>query len=113
MSKSIAKVNVFLTDVNDNAPVFLKDTYKYDLKNIYVETLLWLNASDPDEGLNGEFDFGLDGVTRVSYGSGRVQVGVDRGSKWLQGWSTLVASFTCYFLLFPGWTGSYLGYNSN
>ena len=68
LSKSIAKVNVFLTDVNDNAPVFLKDSYEYELTDIYTRTLLWLNATDPDEGVNAQFDFALHGVTRVSRG---------------------------------------------
>lgn len=70
-SKSIAKVNIFLTDLNDNAPVFLKNSYKYELTDIFTESLLWLNATDPDEGVNAEFDFALAGVTRVSQGSSR------------------------------------------
>ena len=72
LSKSIAKVNIFLTDLNDNAPVFLQDSYKYELPDIYTNSLLWLNATDPDEGVSAEFDFGLHGVTRVSRGLNRV-----------------------------------------
>jgi hypothetical protein len=72
LSKSIAKVNIFLTDLNDNAPKFLQDSYEYELKDIYIDSLLWLNATDPDEGINAEFDFGLHGVTRVSEGLSRV-----------------------------------------
>lgn len=66
LSKAIARVNIFLTDVNDNAPKFEKDSYEYELNDIHTDTLLWLNATDPDEGVNAEFDFGLHGVTRVS-----------------------------------------------
>jgi hypothetical protein len=68
LSKSIAKVNVFLTHLNDNAPVFLQDSYEYELTDIYTSSLMWLNASDPDEGINSEFDFGFHGETRVSEG---------------------------------------------
>lgn len=64
--KSNARVNVFVTDINDNAPVFPKDSYEYELTDVYTSTLLWLNASDPDEGVNAEFDFALHGITRVS-----------------------------------------------
>jgi hypothetical protein len=66
LSKSIAKVNIFLTDLNDNAPKFLQDSYEYELKDIHMNSFLWLNATDPDEGVNAKFDFGLHGVTRVS-----------------------------------------------
>ena len=66
LSKSIANVNIFVTDQNDNAPKFHKDSYKHTLTDIYSNTLLWLNATDPDEGVNAEFDFGLHGVTRVN-----------------------------------------------
>ena len=68
LPKSNAKVNIFVTDVNDNAPVFLQDSYKYELTDAYTSTLLWLNATDPDAGVNAEFDFALHGVTRVSRG---------------------------------------------
>lgn len=66
LPKSNARVNIFVTDVNDNAPKFLQDSYKHVLTDIYASTLLWLNATDPDEGVNAEFDFALHGVTRVS-----------------------------------------------
>ena len=69
LSKSIAKVNIFLMDLNDNAPKFLQDSYEYQLRDMYTSSLLWVNATDPDEGVNSEFDFGLEGVVRVSDGS--------------------------------------------
>ena len=66
LPRSNARVNVFVTDVNDNAPKFLLDSNKHVLTDIYANTLLWLTATDPDEGMNAEFDFALHGVTRVS-----------------------------------------------
>lgn len=68
LSKSIANVNIFLTDLNDNPPMFLQNPYEYKLTDIYTRNLLWLNATDPDEGLNAEFEFALHGETRVSRG---------------------------------------------
>ena len=69
-------MNIFLTDLNDNAPMFLKDPYEYELTDIYARNLLWLNATDPDEGLNAEFEFALHGASRVSRGNhgGRLEV---------------------------------------
>ena len=69
LTKSIARVNVFVKDQNDNAPVFLNAGYKHELNNVYAESLFMLNATDQDEGVNSEFDFALIGVTRVSKGS--------------------------------------------
>jgi hypothetical protein len=71
LSKSIARVNLFVTDLNDNPPKFLQDSYKHQLLDIYAYTVLQLNATDPDVGVNAEFDFGLHGVTRVSEGLSR------------------------------------------
>ena len=68
LSKSIAKVNIFVTDQNDNAPRFLQDSYEYELTDVYTSNLLRLNATDPDDGVNAEFDIGFAGVTRVSEG---------------------------------------------
>uniref|UniRef100_A0A671QE27 Cadherin domain-containing protein n=1 Tax=Sinocyclocheilus anshuiensis TaxID=1608454 RepID=A0A671QE27_9TELE len=49
-------VIVTVFDVNDNAPVFSKTMYKAQvLENAPIgTTILKLNATDPDEGLNGE-----------------------------------------------------------
>ncbi len=49
-------VIVNILDINDNAPVFSKTVYKTQvLENAPIgTTILKLNATDPDEGLNGE-----------------------------------------------------------
>ncbi|XP_009989009.1 PREDICTED: protocadherin alpha-C2-like, partial [Tauraco erythrolophus] len=79
-----AQVTVVVLDVNDNAPTFDRATYKVQIpENTPVGTLLLrLNASDPDEGSNGEtqYAFGVhtsDSVRRLfalDPRSGEVQV---------------------------------------
>ncbi|KAG8226847.1 hypothetical protein J437_LFUL004088 [Ladona fulva] len=51
-----AKVNVFVTDVNDNAPRFLRTPYRVQISEVAsVGTqVLRLYATDADEGLNGD-----------------------------------------------------------
>ena len=81
LSKSIARVNIFLTDLNDNAPRFHKDKYRYVLNDVHATTLDPVNATDPDEGINSEFDFALHGVTRVSRRYGvDYRIGISRGT---------------------------------
>ncbi|XP_009999711.1 PREDICTED: protocadherin Fat 4-like [Chaetura pelagica] len=67
-----AQITVLVLDVNDNAPTFDRSTYKVQvLENTPVGALLLqLNASDPDEGPNGEtqYSFGVhtsDSVRRL------------------------------------------------
>ncbi|NXP09621.1 PCDGM protein, partial [Thinocorus orbignyianus] len=67
-----AQVTVVVLDVNDNAPIFDRAMYKVQVpENTPVGALLLrLNASDPDEGLNGEtqYSFGVhtsDSVRRL------------------------------------------------
>ncbi|NXY51714.1 PCDGM protein, partial [Ceuthmochares aereus] len=58
-----AQITVLVLDVNDNAPTFDRATYKVRApENMPVGALLLrLNASDPDEGPNGEtqYSFGV------------------------------------------------------
>ncbi|XP_066833159.1 protocadherin gamma-C5-like isoform X3 [Anser cygnoides] len=58
-----AQITVQVLDINDNAPTFDRATYKVQvLENTPVGALLLrLNASDPDEGPNGEtqYSFGV------------------------------------------------------
>uniref|UniRef100_A0A8B9UGS4 Protocadherin gamma subfamily C, 5 n=1 Tax=Anas zonorhyncha TaxID=75864 RepID=A0A8B9UGS4_9AVES len=58
-----AQITVQVQDINDNAPTFDRATYKVQvLENTPVGALLLrLNASDPDEGPNGEtqYSFGV------------------------------------------------------
>lgn len=65
LSNSICKVNIFVTDANDNPPIFLKPSYSHVFSDIYQTSLLWLNATDPDVGVNAEVYFALAGVERV------------------------------------------------
>ncbi|KAF1499443.1 Protocadherin gamma-C5, partial [Megadyptes antipodes antipodes] len=67
-----AQITVLVLDVNDNAPTFDHTTYKVQVpENTPVGALLFrLNASDPDEGPNGEtqYSFGVhtsDSVRRL------------------------------------------------
>ncbi|XP_026886477.2 protocadherin alpha-4-like [Electrophorus electricus] len=50
---------VTVLDANDNAPVFSKPVYKAQvLENVAIGTvILKLNATDPDEGVNGEITY--------------------------------------------------------
>ncbi|XP_030901201.2 protocadherin gamma-C5 isoform X2 [Melopsittacus undulatus] len=67
-----AEITILVLDVNDNAPTFDRATYKVQVpENTPVGALLLrLNASDPDEGPNGEiqYSFGVhtsDSVRRL------------------------------------------------
>ncbi|XP_053285129.1 protocadherin alpha-3 isoform X2 [Pleuronectes platessa] len=57
-------INVDVSDVNDNPPVFTKDSYNVNLKenSPLGTTVILVNATDMDEGLNGEvvYSFGKD-----------------------------------------------------
>ncbi|NXI32078.1 PCDGM protein, partial [Sterrhoptilus dennistouni] len=68
----MAQITVQVLDVNDNAPIFDRTTYKVKVpENTPVgAVLLRVNASDPDEGPNGEtqYSFGVhtsDSVRRL------------------------------------------------
>ncbi|XP_034037728.1 protocadherin alpha-2-like [Thalassophryne amazonica] len=52
-------VTIIVLDINDNRPTFSQETYELSLKeNIEVGTLIFkINASDPDEGKNGEIEY--------------------------------------------------------
>ncbi|XP_056625234.1 protocadherin alpha-7-like isoform X4 [Triplophysa dalaica] len=55
------KIKIDVLDINDNAPVFTKDTYSVMLdENTPVgSTILRVNATDSDEGQNGEVVYSL------------------------------------------------------
>ncbi|XP_062250252.1 protocadherin alpha-3-like [Platichthys flesus] len=66
-SKSGAiNITVILSDVNDNPPVCRKQKYTVTIKeNAPAGTfLLTVNATDPDEGMNGEIEYSLRGKHR-------------------------------------------------
>nr|XP_040028865.1 protocadherin gamma-A11-like [Gasterosteus aculeatus aculeatus] len=54
-------VTVIVSDINDNSPVCDKQKYTVTIKeNVPTGTfLLTVNASDPDEGVNGEIEYSL------------------------------------------------------
>ena len=79
LSSSIAYVNIFVTDQNDNAPKFTPDSYQHTLTDIYSSSLLRLHATDSDEGVNAEFDFGLHGVTRNGAKRTLIVTATDKG----------------------------------
>ncbi|KAG9490979.1 hypothetical protein GDO78_006361, partial [Eleutherodactylus coqui] len=56
-----ALINVIITDVNDNAPVFTQDVYKVSVReSIPVNsTILQVSASDEDEGVNAKITYSI------------------------------------------------------
>ncbi|XP_053575574.1 protocadherin alpha-C2 [Bombina bombina] len=60
-----AQIYVRVMDTNDNAPLFDKSTYKSSLlENAQAGTLVVkLNATDPDEGSNGEITYSFSSYT--------------------------------------------------
>ncbi|KAM5301554.1 protocadherin alpha-12 isoform 8-T8 [Glossophaga mutica] len=66
--RSSAHIQISILDVNDNAPVFDKPSYTAVLfENVPNDTrVIQLNASDLDEGLNGEISYGIRMVLPAS-----------------------------------------------
>uniref|UniRef100_A0A3B3RGP2 Protocadherin 2 alpha b2 n=1 Tax=Paramormyrops kingsleyae TaxID=1676925 RepID=A0A3B3RGP2_9TELE len=62
------QITVNVMDVNDNSPAFSKPLYKVKLKeNVpYATPVLTLNATDPDEGLNGQILYSIPGQRNVN-----------------------------------------------
>uniref|UniRef100_A0A3P8V6Q5 Protocadherin alpha-10-like n=1 Tax=Cynoglossus semilaevis TaxID=244447 RepID=A0A3P8V6Q5_CYNSE len=54
-------VSIIVLDSNDNRPIFSREVYQTELQeNVPVGTqVLKINATDPDEGLNGEIEYNL------------------------------------------------------
>ncbi|XP_036933946.1 protocadherin alpha-8-like [Acanthopagrus latus] len=54
-------VSVVVLDINDNKPIFSRDTYQIEIyENVPVGTTVTkVNATDPDEGTNGEIEYSL------------------------------------------------------
>ncbi|XP_068133821.1 protocadherin gamma-C5-like isoform X6 [Hyperolius riggenbachi] len=61
-------INITVLDINDNPPVFNQSLYKIRLKeNLPLNTIVFsLNASDLDEGANGEIQYYFDSHTSES-----------------------------------------------
>lgn len=68
---SIAKVKVYIRDVNDNAPTFERDVY-YTAVNAMTKVnnfILNATASDPDYGANGSISYYIKASNLYKYGS--------------------------------------------
>ncbi|XP_067374269.1 protocadherin alpha-7-like isoform X13 [Channa argus] len=54
-------ISIFVLDGNDNRPTFSQEIYQTAIKeNVPVGTLVFkINATDPDEGTNGEIEYSL------------------------------------------------------
>ncbi|XP_030595800.1 protocadherin alpha-8-like isoform X17 [Archocentrus centrarchus] len=54
-------VSITVLDINDNLPTFKQDTYQIEIfENVSVgTTVARVNATDPDEGTNGEIEYSL------------------------------------------------------
>ncbi|XP_040297444.1 protocadherin gamma-B5-like isoform X5 [Bufo bufo] len=54
-----ALINVIISDINDNSPVFTQDVYKVSVReNIPMNsTILQVSASDEDEGINAQITY--------------------------------------------------------
>jgi len=56
---TLAEVHIYVTDKNDNAPVFSKKVFYYDFNNVKTKQLLSITANDPDLGKGGKVKFRL------------------------------------------------------
>ncbi|XP_075715458.1 protocadherin gamma-C5-like [Rhinoderma darwinii] len=59
------RITIVVLDINDNPPVFNQSIYKVSIReNLPLKTvILTLNATDQDDGANGEIQFSFDGHT--------------------------------------------------
>ncbi|XP_072001783.1 protocadherin gamma-C5-like isoform X19 [Engystomops pustulosus] len=62
------RIRIVVLDINDNPPVFNQSVYKISIReNLPLKTvILTLNATDQDDGANGEIQFSFDGHTSES-----------------------------------------------
>ncbi|CAN2387414.1 homophilic cell adhesion via plasma membrane adhesion molecules [Pristimantis euphronides] len=62
------RITIVVLDINDNPPVFNQSVYKVSIQeNLPLRTvILTLNATDQDEGANGEIEFNFDDHTSKS-----------------------------------------------
>ncbi|XP_026214169.1 protocadherin alpha-8-like [Anabas testudineus] len=61
-------ISIIVLDTNDNRPTFIQDTYQIVIKeNVPIGTSIFLmNATDPDEGTNGEIEYSLGKTLKKS-----------------------------------------------
>ncbi|XP_069619748.1 protocadherin gamma-C5-like isoform X7 [Ranitomeya imitator] len=62
------RITIVVLDINDNPPIFNQSVYKISIReNLPLNTvILTLNATDQDDGANGEIQFTLDDHTSES-----------------------------------------------
>ncbi|XP_077122358.1 protocadherin gamma-C5-like isoform X38 [Ranitomeya variabilis] len=62
------RITIVVLDINDNPPVFNQSVYKISIReNLPLNTvILTLNATDQDDGANGDIQFSFDGHTSKS-----------------------------------------------
>ncbi|XP_056373077.1 protocadherin gamma-C5-like isoform X14 [Hyla sarda] len=62
------RITIAVLDINDNPPVFNQSVYKISIReNLPLKTvILTLNATDQDDGANGEIQYSFDGHTSKS-----------------------------------------------
>ena len=63
---SLAEVHIYVTDKNDNAPIFSKKVFYYDFDNVMTKQLMNFTARDPDLGEGGKVKYRLHSFKRVS-----------------------------------------------
>ncbi|XP_060233380.1 protocadherin gamma-B4 isoform X17 [Meriones unguiculatus] len=65
---STAQIQVLVTDANDNPPVFSQDVYRASLPENARPgtTVLWVAATDQDEGVNSEIAFSFSEAGQVT-----------------------------------------------
>ncbi|KAG8579347.1 hypothetical protein GDO81_010831, partial [Engystomops pustulosus] len=68
-----ALINIIVTDINDNSPVFTQDVYK-DVYKVSVReiipvnsTILQVSASDEDEGDNGQITYSIKSTKNIIF----------------------------------------------
>ena len=66
-NNSLADVYIYVTDKNDNAPIFSKKVFYYDFKQVMAKQLINITARDPDLGEGGKVKYRLLSFKRVSW----------------------------------------------
>ena len=73
-----ADIEIKVTDVNDNAPIFISAPYEIYITDDYVGDLIRVRATDRDEGTNGEVSFhlvsGCSGFFEVEENAGQISL---------------------------------------
>ena len=101
-------VNLTITDINDNAPVFNPDMYTVMYTNPQTQTLVTFNdVSDADINENGQFSLNIDSVTRTNSSNGldshTISISaIDMGTPSMSGFATVEVNnqFPCQLMAF-------------